>query len=134
MRRPSSLLSSSKLLLCVGSGRGRCWTRPWSSGGGEFGRTTYSQGKLERTNYGRDHHDHCFTVWLAGGGVRPGIRYGETDDFGYKVVRDPVHVHDLNATLPHLLGLHHERLAFRFQGRDHRLTDRQGTIVRKILA
>src|SRR5262245_10796729 len=102
--------------------------------GGEFGRTTYSQGKLERTNYGRDHHGRCFTMWLAGGGIKPGTQYGETDDFCYIIVRDPVHVHDLYATLLHLLGLHHEKLTFRFQGRDYRLTDVHGSIVRKILA
>ncbi|MBM4067945.1 MAG: DUF1501 domain-containing protein [Planctomycetes bacterium] len=102
--------------------------------GGEFGRTTYSQGKLERSNYGRDHHGRCFTMWLAGGGIKPGICFGATDDFGYNVVRNPVHVHDLNATLLHLLGLNHERLTFRFQGRDYRLTDVHGTLVRDILA
>src|SRR5262245_30265456 len=102
--------------------------------GGEFGRTTYSQGKLERTNYGRDHHGRCFTMWLAGGGIKPGIRYGETDDFCYNIVRDPVHVHELNATLLHLLGLDHTRLIYRFQGRDYRLTDVHGSLVRRILA
>jgi uncharacterized protein (DUF1501 family) len=102
--------------------------------GGEFGRTTYSQGKLERTNYGRDHHGRCFTMWLAGGGIKPGIRHGETDDFCYNVARDPVHVHDLNATLLHLLGFNHEKLTFRFQGRDYRLTDVHGAVVKKILA
>lgn len=102
--------------------------------GGEFGRTTYSQGKLEATNYGRDHHGRCFTMWLAGGGVKPGIRYGETDDFCYNVVRDPVHVHDLNATVLHLLGIDHLRLTFRFQGRDYRLTDVHGEVVKGILA
>lgn len=101
--------------------------------GGEFGRTTYGQGKLERANYGRDHHGRCFTMWLAGGGIKAGIRYGETDDFCYNIVRDPVHVHDLNATLLHLLGLNHERLTFRFQGRDYRLTDVHGSVVREIL-
>jgi hypothetical protein len=102
--------------------------------GGEFGRTTYSQGKLEATNYGRDHHGRCFTMWLAGGGVKPGTIYGETDDFSYNVVKDPVHVHDLNATLLHLLGLDHTRLTFRFQGRDFRLTDVHGEVVKGILA
>ncbi len=102
--------------------------------GGEFGRTTYSQGKLEATNYGRDHHGRCFTMWLAGGGVKPGMIYGETDDFSYNVVRDPVHVHDLNATLLHLLGLDHTRLTFRSQGRDFRLTDVHGEVVKGILA
>jgi hypothetical protein len=104
------------------------------SWGGEFGRTTYSQGKLESTNYGRDHHGRCFTMWLAGGGVKAGTIYGETDDFSYNVARDPVHVHDLNATLLHLLGLDHTRLTFRSQGRDFRLTDVHGEVVRGILA
>jgi hypothetical protein len=102
--------------------------------GGEFGRTTYSQGKLESTNYGRDHHGRCFTMWLAGGGVKPGTIHGETDDFCYNVVRDPVHVHDFNATLLHLLGLEHTRLTFRHQGRDFRLTDVHGEVVKGILA
>jgi hypothetical protein len=101
--------------------------------GGEFGRTTYSQGKLEPANYGRDHHGRCFTMFLAGGGIRPGICHGETDDFCYSPVKDPVHVHDLNATLLHCLGLDHTRLTFRFQGRDFRLTDVHGTVVREIL-
>ncbi|MCB1234049.1 MAG: DUF1501 domain-containing protein, partial [Verrucomicrobiae bacterium] len=100
---------------------------------GEFGRTTYSQGKLEPANHGRDHHGGCFTVWLAGGGIRPGTVYGETDDFCFNVARDPVHVHDLNATLLHQLGIDHERLTFRFQGRDYRLTDVHGRVVREIL-
>lgn len=102
--------------------------------GGEFGRTTYSQGKLEPTNHGRDHHGRCFTMWMAGGGIRPGIQYGETDDFCYNITRDPVHVHDLNATLLHQLGLDHERLTYRFQGRDYRLTDVHGKVVRGLLA
>jgi uncharacterized protein (DUF1501 family) len=90
--------------------------------GGEFGRTIYCQGKLTRDNYGRDHHPKCFTVWMAGGGIRPGIVYGETDDFSYNVVRDPVHIHDLNATILHCLGIDHRRLAVKFQGLDVRLT------------
>jgi hypothetical protein len=102
--------------------------------GGEFGRTTYSQGKLEATNYGRDHHGRCFTIWLAGGGIKPGLIHGETDPFCYNVVRDPVHVHDLNATVLHLLGIDHQRLTYRFQGRDYRLTDVEGEVVRGILA
>jgi len=102
--------------------------------GGEFGRTTYSQGRLENDNYGRDHHGRCFTVWLAGGGIRPGLTHGETDEFGYNVTRDPVHVHDLNATLLHQLGIEHTRLTFRFQGRDYRLTDVHGNVVRPLLA
>jgi hypothetical protein len=101
--------------------------------GGEFGRTTYSQGKAESGNYGRDHHGGCFTIWLAGGGIKPGIVHGETDDFCYNVVRNPVHVHDLNATLLHQLGIDHTRLIWRFQGRDYRLTDVHGTVVSDIL-
>jgi hypothetical protein len=102
--------------------------------GGEFGRTTYSQGRLEAANYGRDHHGGCFTLWLAGGGVKPGYIHGETDEFCYQVTRDPVHVHDLNATLLHLLGLDHTRLTYRFQGRDYRLTDVHGRVIQPILA
>jgi hypothetical protein len=102
--------------------------------GGEFGRTTYSQGKLEPNNYGRDHHGRCFTMWLAGGGIRAGHQYGETDAFCYNIVRDGVHVHDLNATLLNQLGVDHTRLTFRFQGRDYRLTDVEGKVVRGILA
>ncbi len=102
--------------------------------GGEFGRTTYSQGKLEATNYGRDHHGRCFTMWLAGGGVRPGTTFGETDEFCYNIVRDPVQVHDLNATLLHLLGIDHTQLTVRFQGRDYRLTDVHGEVVKGLLA
>jgi hypothetical protein len=102
--------------------------------GGEFGRTNYSQGKLTATDYGRDHHPRCFTMWLAGGGVKPGISYGATDDFGYNVVEAPVHVHDLQATVLHLLGLDHERLTYKFQGRHYRLTDVHGQVVKAILA
>ena len=102
--------------------------------GGEFGRTVYSQGKLTDTDYGRDHHPRCFTVWLAGGGIKPGITYGETDDFSYNVVRDPVHVHDLNATILHCLGIDHTRLTYKFQGRNFRLTDVHGNVVKPILA
>jgi hypothetical protein len=102
--------------------------------GGEFGRTVYSQGKLTETDYGRDHHPRCFTVWLAGGGVKRGLTVGETDDFSYNIVRDPVHVHDLNATILHCLGIDHTRLTFKFQGRYYRLTDVHGNVVRQILA
>lgn len=102
--------------------------------GGEFGRTVYSQGPLTAANYGRDHHPRCFSVWLAGAGVRPGKIYGETDDFSYNVAQDPVHVHDLQATMLHLLGLDHERLIYRFQGRDFRLTDVHGEVVHSILS
>jgi hypothetical protein len=102
--------------------------------GGEFGRTTYCQGKLTRTNYGRDHHPRCFTMWMAGAGIKPGMIYGETDDFSYNIVRDPVEVYDLNATILHLLGIDHTCLTYRFQGRDFRLTDVHGTVVKGILA
>jgi hypothetical protein len=102
--------------------------------GGEFGRTVYSQGKLTADNYGRDHHPRCFTVWLAGGGIRPGVTLGETDDFSYNIVRDPVHAHDLNATILHCLGLDHTRLTYKFQGRDFRLTDVHGEVVKQLLA
>ena len=101
--------------------------------GGEFGRTVYSQGKLSDTDYGRDHHGRCFTMWLAGGGIKPGISHGETDDYSYNVVKDPVHVHDLNATILHCLGIDHERLTFKFQGREYRLTDVHGEAVKGIL-
>ncbi|MCI0642747.1 MAG: DUF1501 domain-containing protein [Gemmataceae bacterium] len=102
--------------------------------GGEFGRTVYCQGTLTADNYGRDHHPRCFTFWLAGGGVRPGMTWGETDDFSYNIARDPVHVHDLHATMLHLLGIDHRRLTFRYQGRNHRLTDVHGHVVEGILA
>ncbi|MEZ6031888.1 MAG: DUF1501 domain-containing protein [Planctomycetaceae bacterium] len=102
--------------------------------GGEFGRTSYTQGKLELTNYGRDHHGRCFTMWLAGGGIKPGIVYGQTDDFCYNIAQNPVHVHDLNATLLHQLGVDHTRLTYRFQGRDYRLTDVHGNVVTSILS
>jgi uncharacterized protein (DUF1501 family) len=102
--------------------------------GGEFGRTNYSQGKLTATDYGRDHHPRCFTAWLAGGGVKPGITHGSTDEFGYNVAEDPVSVYDLQATMLHLLGIDHERLTYRHQGRYYRLTDIHGAAVRSVLA
>jgi hypothetical protein len=102
--------------------------------GGEFGRTIYCQGGLTKTNYGRDHHPRCYTKWMAGGGIKPGIVFGETDDFSYNVQENPVHIHDLNATILHCLGINHERLTFRHQGRDFRLTDVHGKVVREILA
>jgi arylsulfatase A-like enzyme len=102
--------------------------------GGEFGRTVYCQGRLTQTDYGRDHHPRCFTIWMAGGGIKPGMTYGETDEFSYNITRDPVHVHDLHATLLHLMGVDHTRLTFKFQGRHHRLTDVHGKIVTGILA
>jgi uncharacterized protein (DUF1501 family) len=100
---------------------------------GEFGRTAYGQGGLQ-DNYGRDHHGRCFSLWLAGGGIKPGLTYGSTDDFSYNIAEKPVHVHDLNATLLHCLGVEHERLTYRFQGRDYRLTDVEGTVVKDLLA
>lgn len=102
--------------------------------GGEFGRTVYCQGKLTADDYGRDHHPRCFTIWMAGAGVKAGTSYGETDEFGYNVVRDPVHVHDLNATILHLLGIDHTRLTFKFQGRHYRLTDVHGHVVQGVLS
>ncbi|MFK7787945.1 MAG: DUF1501 domain-containing protein [Phycisphaeraceae bacterium] len=119
--------------------------------GGEFGRTAYCQGKLTKENYGRDHHPRCFTIWMAGGGVKPGITYGQTDDFGYNIANPDgtpmkpqpnidkftpgtMHIHDLNATILHLLGIDHTKLTYRFQGRDFRLTDVHGHVVKDILA
>jgi hypothetical protein len=101
--------------------------------GGEFGRTVYCQGKLTADDYGRDHHPRCFTVWLAGGGMKPGFTYGATDDYGYNITADPVHVHDLHATILHCLGIDHTRLTFKFQGRYHRLTDVHGNVVKELL-
>lgn len=100
--------------------------------GGEFGRTVYRQGGNE-TDFGRDHHPRCFSIWMAGGGIKAGYRYGETDDWCYNIARDPMHVHDLNATLLHTLGINHEQLTYRFQGRDYRLTDVHGSVVEDIL-
>lgn len=100
--------------------------------GGEFGRTVYGQGGLQ-DNYGRDHHGRCFSMWLAGGGIKPGLTYGATDDYSYNIAENPVHVHDLNATLLHCLGVNHERLTFRFQGRDYRLTDVEGKVVKDLV-
>jgi len=102
--------------------------------GGEFGRTAYCQGTLTPAAFGRDHHPRCFTMWLAGGGVKGGHVHGETDDFSYNVAKDPVHVHDLNATILHLLGIDHTRLTYRFQGRHFRLTDVHGTVVHDLIA
>jgi hypothetical protein len=101
--------------------------------GGEFGRTVYCQGKLTANDYGRDHHPRCFTIWMAGAGVKPGITHGETDDYCYNITRDPVHVHDLQATILHCLGIDHTRLTFKYQGRHFRLTDVSGEIVKSIL-
>ncbi|MBC8355863.1 MAG: DUF1501 domain-containing protein [Planctomycetes bacterium] len=102
--------------------------------GGEFGRTAYCQGKLTAEDYGRDHHPRCFTAWMAGGGIKPGISHGQTDDYSYNIVADPVHVHDFHATMMHCLGIDHERLTFKFQGRNFRLTDVHGEVVAPILA
>jgi hypothetical protein len=101
--------------------------------GGEFGRTVYCQGTLTHDNYGRDHHPRCFTFWLAGGGVKPGMSFGQTDDFSYNIEENPVEVHDLHATMLHLLGIDHRRLTYRYQGRNHRLTDVHGNVVEEIL-
>src|SRR5262245_4271619 len=101
--------------------------------GGEFGRTNYSQGKLTATDYGRDHHPRCFTIWMAGGGVKPGMTFGATDDFGYNGADNPVSVHDLQATLLHLLGIDHEKLTYKHQGRYYRLTDVHGQVVKQVL-
>ena len=101
--------------------------------GGEFGRTVYSQGKLTPNNYGRDHHPRCFSMWLAGGGIKPGVVHGETDDFCYNVVKDSVPIHDLQATILRCLGIDHTRLTYKFQGRDFRLTDVAGDVVTKIM-
>jgi len=102
--------------------------------GGEFGRTVYCQGPLSATDYGRDHHPRCFTIWMAGGGIKPGISHGVTDDYSYNILEHPVHVHDLHATMMRCLGIDHTRLTFKYQGRHHRLTDVHGTVVRDILA
>jgi len=101
--------------------------------GGEFGRTNYCQGKLQKDNYGRDHHPRCFTIWMAGGGTKPGV-YGETDEFGYNIVSNPVHVNDFHATVLHLMGMDHERLTFKHLGRRYRLTDVAGKVVKGIIA
>jgi arylsulfatase A-like enzyme len=101
--------------------------------GGEFGRTNYCQGKIQQ-NFGRDHHPRCFTMWMAGGGVRAGSIHGTTDELGYNVATGGVHVHDLHATMLHLLGIDHERLTYKFQGRRYRLTDVHGTVVQELLA
>ena len=101
--------------------------------GGEFGRTVYSQGRLTEDDYGRDHHPRCFTIFMAGGGIQPGISYGETDDYGYNITKDPVDVHDLHATILHLLGVEHTKLTFKYQGRHFRLTDVHGNVVKPLL-
>ena len=102
--------------------------------GGEFGRTVYCQGKLTREDYGRDHHPRCFTMWMAGGGIKPGTSVGETDDFSYNAASDPLHIHDVNATIMHTLGIDHTRLTYKYQGRHFRLTDVRGNVIKKALA
>jgi len=101
--------------------------------GGEFGRTSFCQGEIKEDNYGRDHHPRCFSIWMAGGGVKPGIVHGETDEFGYNIIKDPVHVHDFQATVLNLLGLDHEKLTYKFQGRRYRLTDLYGNVVKEVI-
>jgi uncharacterized protein (DUF1501 family) len=102
--------------------------------GGEFGRTVYSQGTLTEDNYGRDHHPRCFSIWMAGGGVKPGVSYGETDDYSYNVATNPMDVHDLHATILRCLGVDHTKLTYKFQGRHFRLTDVHGNVIRDLLA
>lgn len=102
--------------------------------GGEFGRTNYSQGRLQHDNYGRDHHPRSFSIWMTGGGIKTGMVYGETDEFGYNIIKNPVHVHDFHATMLHLLGLDHERLTYKHLGRRYRLTDVAGTVVKDLIA
>jgi uncharacterized protein (DUF1501 family) len=103
--------------------------------GGEFGRTPFLQGKIEDVSqWGRDHHPYAFTIWMAGGGIRAGLTYGESDEFAHNVIKDPVHVHNFQATILHLLGIDHKRLTFRFQGRDFRLTDVHGNVVKAVCA
>ena len=103
--------------------------------GGEFGRTIYSQGGLTHENYGRDHHPRCFTMWMAGGGSKGGAIYGETDDFSYNIVKDPVHISDFHATVLHLLGFHFDRFSYKFQGLDAKLTGiNQAKVIKELLA
>jgi uncharacterized protein (DUF1501 family) len=102
--------------------------------GGEFGRTNYSQGTLSETDYGRDHHPKCFTIFMAGAGVKKGMTFGTTDEFGYNIIENGVHIHDFQATLMHLMGINHEKLIYKYQGRRFRLTDVHGHVVRDILA
>ncbi|GIS63073.1 MAG: hypothetical protein CM1200mP2_52980 [Planctomycetaceae bacterium] len=106
----------------------------WSSGPGNSVAPSTAKGELTSTSYGRDHHPRCFSVWMAGGGVRAGTTYGATDDFSYNVAENGVHVHDLNATLLYCLGIDHRRLTFKYQGRHHRLTDVHGRVVEPLLA
>jgi uncharacterized protein (DUF1501 family) len=101
--------------------------------GGEFGRTVYCQGKLTEANYGRDHHPRCFTMWMAGGGIKPGLVHGETDDYSYNALSGQVHIHDLQATILNCLGIDHKRLTYKFQGRHFRLTDVAGNVETNLL-
>jgi uncharacterized protein (DUF1501 family) len=101
--------------------------------GGEFGRTNFCQGRIDPINYGRDHHPKCFSIWMAGGGIKPGIVYGETDEFGYNIIKDPVDVHDFHATILHLMGIDHETLTYKHLGRRYRLTDVAGKVVNGII-
>src|SRR5690606_14749592 len=101
--------------------------------GGEFGRTNYCQGNFDLKNYGRDHHPRAFSIWMAGGGIKPGITYGETDEFGYNIINNPVHINDFHATIMHAMGLDHEQLIYKYQGRRFRLTDVAGDVVKDIL-
>jgi len=102
--------------------------------GGEFGRTVYCQGRLTAKDYGRDHHPRCFSIWMAGGGIKGGMSYGTTDDYSYNITENPVHVHDLHSTMMHCLGIDHRKLTFKFQGRHYRLTDVHGNVVKEILS
>ncbi len=102
--------------------------------GGEFGRSVFCQGRFTEQTYGRDHHPKCFTIWMAGGGVKSGLSYGESDDFGFNITKNPGHIHDLHATMLHLLGFDHEQLTYRYAGRDFRLTDVHGNVLHDILA
>src|SRR5439155_25158735 len=102
--------------------------------GGEFDCTNYSQRAISKTSFGRDHHPRCFSIWMAGGGIKGGVTLGKTDDFGYNVAEDHVHVHDFHATMLHCLGIEHAKLIYRFEGRDYRLTDVAGKVVEKLLA
>ena len=102
--------------------------------GGEFGRTIYSQGGLSKENYGRDHHPRCFSMWMAGAGIKGGVAYGATDEFGARAVENKVHIHDLHATVLHLMGIDHTRLTYKFQGREFRLTDVEGVVVKKLVS
>ena len=97
-------------------------------------RSSYSQGAIKKDSFGRDHHPRCFSIWMAGGGIKPGFTYGATDDFAYNITENPVHVHDFHATMMHLLGIEHTKLTYRFEGRDYRLTDVAGEVVKPILA